>query len=306
VLIGPDGSGKTTISRRLMAREDPSFPRRLLLYESFHILPRLDRLVAWWERWERRRAVSATPAAAPAEHSAMLRPLPAWKSMAVATYHAADMALGRVWLLAASRSRPRLLIFDRSFFDFFFLPGHRNLPRSYLRALCTLVPQPDLILYLARDAAAIYRDKPELSLEEIRRQQAEVEAWIRTRPYAEVLCADRGTDATLEGAAAAIARRYALRAASGRRPWRASRSRQAPAAGAAATADHTVATGAAGASDASTSPAAPAISATYHAASAVSGSYPATPAVSAAAYPAASAASAVCAASSSGSGEALD
>jgi hypothetical protein len=221
VLIGPDGSGKTTISRRLMAREDLVFPHRLLLYESFHILPRLDRVVGWWERWEQRRGRGE--AAPSGEHSAMLRALPAWKSMVLVAYHAADMALGRVWLLAASRSTPRLLIFDRSFFDFFFLPGHRNLPRRYLRALSALVPLPDLILYLARDAAAIYRDKPELSLEEIQRQQAAVKEWMRGRPYAEVLCADRGTEATLDGAVAAIARGYALRGSPAGRSWRSRR-----------------------------------------------------------------------------------
>lgn len=200
VLIGPDGSGKTTVSRRLIERGDLPFERRELIRESLHVLPRLDRLVTWWEG---RRPPQPLPPEPEGRHSAMLRPLPAWKSMAIATYHAADMFFGRP-RLRRPRPEPLLLVFDRSFYDYSFLRGHGNLPGWYLRLLAPLVPEPDLLLYLQRDPAEIYRDKPELSLDEIRRQQQAVERLVRSRPFGETLRADGGIEATVDRAAEAV------------------------------------------------------------------------------------------------------
>lgn len=209
VLIGPDGSGKTTVARRLVERDDLPFARRQLVRESLYVLPRLDRLVNWWDR-RRPSQPSAPEPAAEVRHSAMVRPLAAWKSMAIATYHAADMFLGRP-RLRRPRAEPWLLVFDRSFYDYSFLRGHGNLPGWYLRLLGPLVPPPDLLLYLERDPDAIYRDKPELSLDEIRRQQRAVEEIVRSRPFGETLRADGGVEATARQAAEAIRRRAIAR-----------------------------------------------------------------------------------------------
>lgn len=202
VLIGPDGSGKTSVSRRLIERGDLPFARRDLIRESLHVLPRLDRLVTWWEGRQPPQPQS-TSSEPDGRHSAMLRPLPAWKSMAIATYHAADMFLGRPRL---RRPRPEswLLVFDRSFYDYSFLRGHGNLPGWYLRTLGALVPEPDLLLYLQRDPAEIYRDKPELSLDEIRRQQQAVEKLVQSHRFGETLRADGGLEATVDRVAEAI------------------------------------------------------------------------------------------------------
>jgi hypothetical protein len=201
-LIGPDGSGKTTVSRRLVERDDLPFERRELVRESLYVLPRLDRLVTWWDRHQPPQPPPPEPEG---RHSAMVRPLSAWKSMAIATYHAADMFLGRPRL---RRPHPEscLLVFDRSFYDFSFLRGHGNLQGWYLRLLSPLVPAPDLLLYLERDPDAIYRDKPELSLDEIRRQQRAVERLVRSCPFGETLHADGGVEATVARAAEAIRR----------------------------------------------------------------------------------------------------
>jgi hypothetical protein len=207
VLIGPDGSGKTTVGRRLVERDDLPFARRELVRESLYVLPRLDRLVDWWDRRRPSQPPPPQPPPSRAEerHSAMVRPLAAWKSMAIATYHAADMFFGRP-RLSRPRPEPWLLVFDRSFYDYSFLRGHGNLPGWYLRILGPLVPAPDLLLYLRRDADAIYRDKPELSLDEIRRQQRAVEELVRSRPFGETLHADAGVEATVSQAAEAIRR----------------------------------------------------------------------------------------------------
>lgn len=200
VLAGPDGSGKTTVLQRLAEREDLPFTRRELARESVNALPRLDRIVGLWERFR--------PPAFPApqegtRHSAMVRPLPAWKSALIATYHALDMFFGRRRLLRP-RTEPCLLLFDRSFYDFSFLPGHANLPGWYLRRLQAFIPAPDLLLFLDRDAESIYRGKPELVPDEIRRQQVIAAALVRDLPFGETIHADSGLDATVERAAESI------------------------------------------------------------------------------------------------------
>jgi hypothetical protein len=194
VLIGPDGCGKTTVSRRIVERADLPFARRELVHESFYVLPRLDRVVALWEHLTH---AQPPPSAPDGRHMAMLPLLPVWASVLIVTYHAMDMFLGRLrlWRL---RRQSCLLVFDRSFYDYFFLRGHGNLPRWYLRLVSRLVPAPDLMLYLDRDAARIYEDKPELSLEEIRRQQRAVETLVRAKPFAQAIRAGDGIDVTVE------------------------------------------------------------------------------------------------------------
>jgi hypothetical protein len=202
MLIGPDGSGKTTVLRHLLERDDLPFERRQLVRESLFVLPRLDRIVSWWERRHPTQPSAPEPEG---RHSAMFRPLPAWKSMAIATYHAFDMFLGRS-RLRRPRPEPWLLLFDRSFYDYSILRGHGNLPAWYLGLLSHLVPEPDLLLFPKRDPAQIYRDKPELSLDEIRRQQRAIESLLRSLPFGQILHADGGIEATVGQAVEAIRR----------------------------------------------------------------------------------------------------
>jgi thymidylate kinase len=168
VLIGPDGSGKTTIARSLVDRRDLPFAERQLVRWTFQILPRLEPIVDWWERHIYRIPL---PDAA---HDGMRSTLPIWQSLAITAYYAIDMCLGRMVLWRARR-QSRMFLFDRSFFDYYILMGHRRLPPWYLRLLSRLVPAPDLLLYIKRDAASIYRDKPELTAGEITRQQTILE-----------------------------------------------------------------------------------------------------------------------------------
>ena len=67
-----------------------------------------------------------------------------------------------------------------------------------MRALEALVPKPDLILYLDRDADEIYRGKPELDVDEIRRQQKVIKEVVARRRHAHVIDASGGIDATVE------------------------------------------------------------------------------------------------------------
>lgn len=195
VLIGPDGSGKSTVARGLLEASGLPFRRRVLVRFSLDVLPPIDRLVTWFERH-----ISRIPEP-DARHVGMRLPLPLWRSVLITAYFAVDMWLGR-WQLRRARGEQALFVFDRSFFDFYVHMGHRRLPRWYLRALERLVPRPDLILYIRRDAAAIYRDKAELTLEEIARQQGVIDTLMRGYPQARVVDGNHGVDAAVAHALA--------------------------------------------------------------------------------------------------------
>lgn len=196
VLLGPDGSGKTTVAERLSQRTELPFARRLVVRWSLNVLPPFEqvfgRLIMWWER---RHPTPPSNVASP--------PLPAWQSFVVVAYHAVDMCLSGLAL--RRRNAEDLFIFDRSYFDFHYLYGHRALPRRVVRWLEALVPQPNLILFLQRDPALIQRDKPELLLAEIRRQQAIIEELVDTHRPSERIALE-GIDAVVATAVELIRR----------------------------------------------------------------------------------------------------
>jgi thymidylate kinase len=63
-------------------------------------------------------------------------------------------------------------IFDRYFYDFIIDPhrGKINLPRWLIKLFGSIIPSPNLIICLGTDAEKIYQRKPELPLDEIKRQ----------------------------------------------------------------------------------------------------------------------------------------
>jgi thymidylate kinase len=125
-----------------------------------------------------------------ADHNAL-------KGMIYVTYYALDYILGRLPLFKL-RGRGALLVFARYFHDYYYQRGYGKVPRWYLRVLEALLPKPDLILYLDRDAGEIYRGKPELDQDEIERQQQIIREVVAQRPHAHVIDASNGIDATVE------------------------------------------------------------------------------------------------------------
>ena len=201
VLLGPDGSGKSSVAQALIQRPGLAFEFRSLHRWTLGILPPLEAIVDWLERrgWLKR----PEPASPQGRHAEVHRPLPAWLSGAIVSYHALDMALARI-SLRRMRGRAGLVLFDRSFLDFLVLPGHAAVPRWFMRLCWAAVAKPDLVLYLDRDPAAIYRDKPELTEQEIERQQRAIETLISHMPQALRVDARHGLAATVDRVCAVV------------------------------------------------------------------------------------------------------
>ena len=178
VLIGPDGCGKTTLAGILSSRlfKRP-FKAIRYIHGNFGILPRFRDIKA-------RLLGKQLEEPEPGEIMAgMVETLPAWKSCALAAYYALDHFLGRP-VLRRWKAQWSLVLSDRSFYDYYFQRGHGDAPSWFLHLSQQLVPEPDLILVINRDADVIYEAKPELSVTEIRREQMVIETLLRNNPKA--------------------------------------------------------------------------------------------------------------------------
>jgi len=167
-LAGADGSGKTTLARELCRQTfKRPFKSCRYIHGNVGVLPRFR---------DMRAAIRGGAAVSPeavqegTPLKGMMTPIPAWKSILLASYYAIDLCLAHL-RLRRWRGQWSLVIMDRSFYDYFVQLGHRNCPKGYLRFLSALIPKPDLLLCLVGNADQIHARKPELTVEEIDREQ---------------------------------------------------------------------------------------------------------------------------------------
>jgi len=176
VIVGPDGSGKSTLANILRDEllKNP-FKDCRCLRSRFGVIPELKQFknaIRFLFGKSAKKELAIEPGLF---HSGMMKPLPAVQAMAYATYYAIDQLLGRA-KLRIMRSRWNVVVFDRYFYDYSYQLGYKNCPKWYLTLLESLGPRPDHILYIDRKAKAIFALKPELSVEEIERQQTAIQS----------------------------------------------------------------------------------------------------------------------------------
>jgi thymidylate kinase len=195
VLLGPDGSGKTTIADSL-GRSFPScvFTRTLRYHGRFGVIPELKMF-----RHAGHRLLGRMSARASAVTDVPLPPGRAfhpWTAMVYVLYYTVDYLLGHlvVWW---AKGRGYLIVFDRYFYDYFFQPTFARLPGRLLRAVAAIIPQPDVVVTLYADPARIHSRKPELSLPEIGRQQRALNGVVPRLSNARVVVAEGDSAGTV-------------------------------------------------------------------------------------------------------------
>jgi thymidylate kinase len=152
VILGPDGVGKSTLIARLGL---PCFRGTT----QFHFRP---------DVFGKKSAVGpvSQPHAQP--------PRSAVASLAKLLYYFADHWLGYVLKTYPAKVRRDLVIYDRSFEDVFIDPRRYRLSggAGLARSLNRLLPRADLTIVLDADPEVVHARKPELPVEELRRQRA--------------------------------------------------------------------------------------------------------------------------------------
>jgi thymidylate kinase len=153
-ILGPDGSGKSTLIEQLQLDLLGAFRRTAV----FHLMPGLFR-----------RGQTSGPVTDP--HGKPPRSLPA--SLLKLAYYWLDYTLGYWLRIRPALVRSTLVLFDRYYDDLLVDPKRYRYgaPMGIARWLRRLIPRPDLWLILDVPEDEILRRKQEVPLEEMRRQR---------------------------------------------------------------------------------------------------------------------------------------
>jgi thymidylate kinase len=167
VLMGPDGSGKSTVAEGLQAALKPLFPSSRYFHGHFGILPRLRDLgrLLGLKPPQDDAGDRSVPEYSPENGSARFGRL---RSLAYLIYYAVDYLLGYP-LILYGKGRGELIIFDRYYYDYVTI-GRMSLPGWLLELVRRLIPNPDVVVYLKNDPEVLLSRKLELSREQLTRQ----------------------------------------------------------------------------------------------------------------------------------------
>jgi hypothetical protein len=168
-LLGPDGSGKTSFSRALEERIGGLFAETEQFHSLAGVLPKLKGLKKLWYGL-RGRNLPDSPLKGVKQPGVVARPLPALRSATYVVYYGIEYFLYRLLVWRKLRHN-HLVIFDRYFYDYYLMRLHRNAPRFLLDLFARVIARPDVLFVMLADPEAIFRRKPELTPEEIARQQ---------------------------------------------------------------------------------------------------------------------------------------
>ena len=216
VLLGPDGSGKSTIADLVAERLYQKPFKICRRYEyRFRILPELKDFKNLLFRILGRKVPERAVVAPGTRGSGMNRDHPKLIGMMYVGYYTIDFLVGH-FLLRLLRSRGSAVLFARYFHDYYYQLGYRNVPRWYLGFLEAWVPKPDLMIYLDRDAREIHEGKPELDEDEIARQQREIRKLVAGRSYGRIIDGRGGIDRTVEDVTDAILSQFLRSGSPGR------------------------------------------------------------------------------------------
>lgn len=165
VLIGPDGSGKTTIADMIKncSTINNHFYKKFYFHTNFPILPRM-RKIGEWLGFLKKENAAYSPS------SRQIEPLPFFKSMLYPIYYGLNYFLGHFWIWKQKANGGALIIFDRYFYEYFIQPSFIKCPRWLLKIILKIIPKPDILVFIKSEPEQVFLRKQELSLEEIKRQ----------------------------------------------------------------------------------------------------------------------------------------
>lgn len=162
-LLGPDGSGKTTIAGMLRDRfKESPFTKIVVLHWRPSVLPSLSKLLTGKDSGTDPKNIKNPHGTKPARGiSALLRFL----------YYSLDFLIGYFSKIKESLYEGHLIIFDRYFHDFMADPERSriSIPWALPFIFSKLLPHPEILFYLDSKPQVIHERKRELSLKTLER-----------------------------------------------------------------------------------------------------------------------------------------
>ena len=199
VLLGPDGSGKSSVAAGVMERLSTSFK------------PDKSRYIHWKPSVLKPRASRTTPVTDP--HGEPPRPLPV--ALGYFLFHVTDFALGSLLKLRPLLFRNGLVLVDRYYHDF-FVDQRRyrlDLPEGIVSGMFRPVKKPDLVICLDAPPDVLQRRKQEVAFAETGRQQRGYRELTRSLPNGYIVDASQPLEEVIKDAEGVIVRYLAKRAA---------------------------------------------------------------------------------------------
>lgn len=178
VMIGPDGSGKSTVAASCFSLISPIFhsDKSQINHWRPGYLPPLRNLLRP-SRW-------ATDYQTPITNPHSSKPSGKFLSFLRLLYYLGDFTIG-YWLKTRKLlEKNALVIFDRFYYDFLVDPlrSRINLPSWVPKLFLLFLPKPDATIYLDASPEILYSRKPELPLSELYRQVSAFRDILPTLP----------------------------------------------------------------------------------------------------------------------------
>ncbi len=193
VILGPDGCGKTTIANELVHILSLKKVKAKHSAMHFEILPKLKDLVNPFLK----NKIDSSHEEGEYHAGMKAKPNSTLKGIVYVVWYALDYFLGHIRLWKSNRKK-EITIFARYYYDYYFQRGHINTPHSVIRLFEFFIPQPTFIFTISRPAKDIFDLKPELSIDEIERQQKAIESLFKKRKNAFIIDGTSGIDATVK------------------------------------------------------------------------------------------------------------
>jgi len=196
-LIGPDGSGKTTISNILQHDMDEVFNLVRYYHGHWGLFPELmtfyNILVRFLNKNPNKKVVQSLEQI---QYQSETNVSIAGGLLHI-FYYSLEYFFGYIKLLKA-KMRGEMVLFDRYFYDYMIQPTYSRVPHKLLWVIEMVLPQPDVLIWLQNEPEVIHARKPELPVSEIRRQVEICEEIVERIPAAVAVTTNADPTVTLQ------------------------------------------------------------------------------------------------------------